>query len=101
MGGPPLNCSCEVLPVGVAVSVVITEQVVFAHHFVLGDFKRLIHGGEQVLTQTGHLETAQEARRHCRDKGVLIKKRKVSQSYKDTILQVDGGSSVKKTRATV
>lgn len=56
-----MKCSSEATPVGVAVSVVITEQVVFAHHFVPGDFQRLVHRGQQILTQTGYLSATQRA----------------------------------------
>ena len=41
-------------PVGVAVSVVIAEQVVFSHHLVPGNLQRLVHRREEVLAQTGH-----------------------------------------------
>lgn len=49
-GGKRGAAGCQVLPVGVTISVVVTEQVVFAHHFVPGDLQRLVHRGEQVLT---------------------------------------------------
>lgn len=43
-------------PVGVAVSIVVAEQVVLPHYLVPGDFEGLVHRGEQVLTQTGNLD---------------------------------------------
>ena len=49
-----------ITPVGVAVSVVIAEQVVFPHHLVPGDLQGLVHRREEVLAQSGHLHTQKE-----------------------------------------
>lgn len=53
---PRLRRSSYTPPVGVAVSVVITQQIVFPHRLVPGNLQGLVHRGEEVLTQTGHLE---------------------------------------------
>ena len=37
-------------PIGVPVSVVVTQKVIFPHHLVSGDFQRLVNRRQEIFT---------------------------------------------------
>ena len=42
-------------PIGVPISVVVTQEVILSHHLVSGDFQRLVDGRQEIFTQAGDL----------------------------------------------
>lgn len=55
---------CARSPIGVPVSVVVTQKVILAHHLVSGNFQGLVNRRQEIFTQTGDL-----AERDNREKG--------------------------------
>lgn len=43
------------LPVGVPISVVVTQKIILPHHLVSGDFQWLVNRRQEIFTQTGDL----------------------------------------------
>lgn len=47
-------------PIGVPISVVVTQKVILAHHLVSGNFQRLVNRRQEIFTQTGDLADRKE-----------------------------------------
>lgn len=47
-------------PVGVPISVVVTQKVILSHHLVSGDFQGLVNRRQEIFAQTGDLAERKE-----------------------------------------